>query len=806
MTVSARATVPSCRRRPVTARARAAPDGGPRRAGAEASAAAWSGVCMTVGATTQRTPQASTAAARRRRPRRSPGCRRTSAYRRATPTTVGSWPSSASSRSAGPLRAAPATMGETATTSAPAGRQRVGDARARPGAGRSRRSGWTGRPPRPRRRRWRRAPRGRAGAARRPSKRTDSTATACRRPTKYSWNDDLGAVDERHPGAHGVVGHGQRAGPPTPRAAVISAVTSRQRGALGTAAGCGRGGWRGRGRRGGTRSRRRGARGCPSTAQVSPARPQPALVVVQPGQGVGHGVEVGADVQAVQHGVVAGVDHGRDLGGRDDAHEAAQQAGGTHSSGEGGDHGARLTVRARPSPGAPVCKARPVPARARPDERAPPGGRRRHAAARHANRGGSVLRGRPGSARRRARARRGRLRRDLAPAPIACRRSCPPGCACASGPCRPVRCTWRGRTCRGPGRRVVRGAGRRGPRHQLRRAAHAGGPPGSSPCTTSPPSAIPELCDRSTLGFPRMVRRAVADGAWVHTPSQFVADEVVAEFGADPGGCGSCTTACPRRAAPRRAVARRRLDRRAARRGRRATSSPSAPSSPARTTPGWCAPSTGCRRRASRRGPRDRRRRRLGRRRLPRRARGVADAATGSCSSATSTTTTSARWLAGPTVLAFPSVYEGFGFPPLEAMAAGVPVVATRGRGGARGRGRRRRAGRAAATSTPWPRALVAVLGDADGRAALVDKGRRRAARFTWEACGAGLAALYADAAARPARSRRGRRAATVAAPGCLLVAEQLRRRVPGGIGTYVRACSAAWPPWTAAAPSSVPP
>ncbi len=34
--------------------------------------------------------------------------------------------------------------------------------------------------------------------------------------------------------------------------------------------------------------------------------------------------------------------------------------------------------------------------------------------------------------------------------------------------------------------------------------------------------------------------------------------------------------------------------------------------------------------------------------------------------------------LAGASVLAFPSHYEGFGFPPLEAMAADVPVVASR--------------------------------------------------------------------------------------------------------------------------------
>ncbi len=37
-----------------------------------------------------------------------------------------------------------------------------------------------------------------------------------------------------------------------------------------------------------------------------------------------------------------------------------------------------------------------------------------------------------------------------------------------------------------------------------------------------------------------------------------------------------------------------------------------------------------------------------------------------------------AALLSGASVLAYPSLYEGFGFPPLQAMEAGVPVVATR--------------------------------------------------------------------------------------------------------------------------------
>jgi glycosyltransferase involved in cell wall biosynthesis len=48
------------------------------------------------------------------------------------------------------------------------------------------------------------------------------------------------------------------------------------------------------------------------------------------------------------------------------------------------------------------------------------------------------------------------------------------------------------------------------------------------------PMRFPQLANRATLAYPALIRRAVRRGAWIHTPSAFVRDEVLAEFGASP--------------------------------------------------------------------------------------------------------------------------------------------------------------------------------------------------------------------------------------------------------------------------------
>jgi glycosyltransferase involved in cell wall biosynthesis len=98
-------------------------------------------------------------------------------------------------------------------------------------------------------------------------------------------------------------------------------------------------------------------------------------------------------------------------------------------------------------------------------------------------------------------------------------------------------------------------------------------------------------------------------------------------------------------------------------------------------------------------------------------------------------------------VMAYPSVYEGFGFPPLEAMAAGVPVVSTDAGSLAEVIG-------GAALVVPvgdddaLAAALAEVVTDPAMRAGLIERGRERVTHYSWAATAAAMSSLYADAAA----------------------------------------------------------
>lgn len=101
--------------------------------------------------------------------------------------------------------------------------------------------------------------------------------------------------------------------------------------------------------------------------------------------------------------------------------------------------------------------------------------------------------------------------------------------------------------------------------------------------------------------------------------------------------------------------------------------------------------------------------------------------------------------IAGAVVLACSSRYEGFGFPPLQAMALGTPVVATRCGALVEVLGED-----ASFVDVGDHEALAAALDrllcDDGPRAELARRGQSRAEKFTWEASAAGLAQLYRDA------------------------------------------------------------
>jgi glycosyltransferase involved in cell wall biosynthesis len=250
---------------------------------------------------------------------------------------------------------------------------------------------------------------------------------------------------------------------------------------------------------------------------------------------------------------------------------------------------------------------------------------------------------------------------------------------------------------------------------------------------------FPELCDRPTLAYPHLIQRALQHGAWVHTPSAFVAGEVVERLDADPDRVRAVHSGVPPLPPP---------DPGAADRYR--------PAGTARyvLAVGTAEP----------------------RKDLPGLVRAFDDVAVdrpdlalvlagpdgwGTDALADAVGAAAARdrivrtgWvddrtLSGllhtATVLAYPSVYEGFGFPPLQAMAAGVPVVATRAGALPEVLG-----DAAVLVATGDGPALAGALADVVDSPArrddLVARGRARAAAFTWTACGDGLETLYRDA------------------------------------------------------------